>query len=381
MVNILICDPNFAPVASPTRTPLLIKLKAWQKKGIKVTVICSSEAKIFYQKNIKGVEYITFPFVWKSKIRLTAPLEYIRANLLVFPLLFKVKGRFTIIYSFSSTLDIIFFPFMLRLLDRKIHWFSIVDNIVLEPGKRPGNYFLNTIPYVAFLLCNILLKKTDGIFVVTNLLKIYYQKKGITVVKTGTGNGLDIDSFKGRIPIHTPKFTALFAARLNPSKGIYDLIEITKIVVKENKKYTLGMVGVGDEKTKKNLRDLIKKNNLSQNIFLLGFKNTKERWDLYRNSKFFLFPSYAEGCPQVVLEAFAANKLVIAYDLPEYRDVFKTYIKSGELLIADKGNTSQMANIIINIEKNIPKFHNNLKDYSWDKIVHNEFSTFMKVLE
>lgn len=29
-----------------------------------------------------------------------------------------------------------------------------------------------------------------------------------------------------------------------------------------------------------------------------------KRGDLYRNANFFLFPSYAEGYPQVVLEAF-----------------------------------------------------------------------------
>src|SRR5258708_3643543 len=107
MMSILICDPNFSPVGAPTRSPLLIKIKGWQKKRVNISIVCSSEAKEFYQKHLQNIDFFCFPFSWKSKVRVTAPLEYIRANFLVLPLLFKVKGKFDIVYSLSSTLDII----------------------------------------------------------------------------------------------------------------------------------------------------------------------------------------------------------------------------------------------------------------------------------
>lgn len=376
MMKILICDPDYAPVVAFIRTSLLIKIRGWQKNGAKITLICSSEAKEFYQKMLPGVEIFTFPFSWKGKTRWAVPFEFLRANFLLMPYLFKVKGRFDIIYSFSSTLEIVFFAFVLKLIDRKVRWFVVVDNIVPKPNERPGNYILKTLPYLAFLISNKLIKIADGIFVVTKMLKDYYEKKGIKVIKTGTGNGLDIDSFKEEIPSNFPRFNALFGGRIHPAKGIFDLVKIIKEIVRYDKNYTLGIMGDGEEYMKQKLKKEIKRNNLSNNILLLGHKNTKERWDLYRNSDFFLFPSYAEGCPQVVLEAFAANKLVIAYDLPEYRDAFKKYIKYGELIIFNKGDTAKIIKYILSIKGKKFNFHNKLSDFSWDKIVSTEWKAF-----
>lgn len=376
MMKILVYDTAYAPAASAVRIPIIIKIKGWQKKGAKVTLICSSEAKKFYQEKLPDIEYFTFPFTWKRKTRLTACLEFIRANILIFPYALKLKSKFDIVYSHTSTLDMIFFAVILKSLDRKIRWFSIVDNTVPKPSERPGNYILKVIPYIAFLISNMLLTKTDGIFVVTNMLKKYYEKKAITVIKTGTGNGLDIENFNGKISSQTPKFTALFGGRIHPAKGIFDLVEITKKVIKVDKHFTLGIMGDGEEYMKKRLREAIKKNNLSKNIFLLGHKNTKERWDLYRTSDYFLFPSYAEGCPQVVLEAFAANRLVIGYDLPEYRDAFKKYIDAGQMIIFKKGDVNTVINYIINLKDKKRHFDNKLSNFSWDNIIDNEWRAF-----
>lgn len=381
MMKILICDPAYAPSASSIRKSLIIKIRGWQKKGAQVTFICSTEAKEFYQKMLPDVEFFTFPFIWKSKTRWTVSLDYIRANILMFPYVFKMVGKFDIIYSHTSTLDVIFFYFVLKLLDRKAKWFTVMDNLVPKPSERPGNYILKVIPYVAFLFANQLLKKTDGMFVVTNLLKKYYEKKDIKVIKTGTGNGLDIDDFTKEVSPKTPKLTALFGGRIHPAKGIFDLIEITKRVIKDNKNFMLGIMGDGEEYMKNKLYEEIKNNNLSKNIFLLGYKTTKERWDLYRNSDFFLFPSYAEGCPQVIIEAFAANKLVVAYDLPEYRDAFKKYIKRDELIIFKKGDTTKIAKYILSIKGKKINFHNKLSDFSWDNIVNNEWKAFCQEVE
>jgi len=376
MIKILISDPAYAPSTSSIRKSLIIKIRGWQKKGAKVTFICSSEAKEFYQKMLPDVNFFAFPFTWKSKTRWTVSLEYIRANLLMFPYIYKMIGKFDIIYSHTSTLDVTFFSFVLKLLDRRAKWFTVMDNLVPKPSERPGNYILKAIPYIAFLVANQLLKKTDGMFVVTNLLKKYYEKKGITVIMTGTEYGLDIDSFTKKISPKTPKFSALFGGRIHPAKGIFDLIGITKEVIKVNKKFKLGIMGDGEEYMKKKLYGEIKKNNLSKNISLLGYKTTKERWDLYRSSDYFLFPSYAEGSPQVVLEAFAANKLVIGYDLPEYRDALGKYINHGQLITFKKGDISAVANYIISLKDKKFHFKNKISDFSWDTIVNNEWKSF-----
>lgn len=380
MIRILISDSAYAPIAAWVRTPLLVKIRGWQKKGARVTLICSTEAKIFYQEKLPGVEFLTFPFSWKSKTRWGVPFEFLRANFLIMPFVFKTRDKFDIVYSHTSTLDILFFPWVLKLFDKKVRWFTMMDNLVPKPSERPGNYLLKVIPYLAFLIGNLLLRKTDGMFVVTNLLKKYYEKRGIKVIKTGNGNGLETESFTDKVVQKTPNFTALFGGRLNPAKGIFDLIEITKKVVKEDGSFTLGIMGEGEEAIKKKMSELIKKYELSEHIFLLGNKNTQERWALYKNSNFFLFPSYAEGCPQIVLEAFAANKPVIGYDLAEYQDAFKKYLKNGQLIIFKKGDANAIVKYILNIKGKKFHFHNRLSDYSWDSIVDNEWKAFVGVL-
>lgn len=342
-------------------------------------MICSTEAKAFYQKELPGVEFFTFPFSWRSKTRWGVPLECIRTNFLIFPFIFKMKGKFDIVYSHTSTLDIIFFPWVLKLLDSKVRWFTMMDNLVPKPSERPGNYLLKLIPYIAFLMGNLLLKRVDGMFVVTDLLKRYYEERSIKVIKTGTGNGLEIDQFTNKIFPKTPSFTSLFGGRIHPAKGIFDLVAITKEVVKKYKNYALGIMGEGEEIMKKKLTSLIKKDKLSRHIFLLGNKNTQERWAFYKKAGLFLFPSYAEGCPQVVIEAFAAGRLVIAYDLIEYRSAFKKYLKSGQLVLFKKGDVDSIAKYILSIKSKKFHFQNKLSDYSWDNIVNNEWKAFCKI--
>lgn len=374
MLTILICDPNFSP--SVNRVSTLIKIRYWQKKGTKVSILCSTQAQGFYQKNLKKIKYLPFNYKFRGKSVWTIPWEYIQANFKALPLIFKIRNKFKVIYSLAGTIDFLFLPWLLKFIDPKVKWFVMVDNVVPKPNERPGNVILKTIPYLAFLAGNLLLKRTDGIFVVTNLLKTYYERKGIKVIKTGNGYGLDTDIFKGKISPKTPHFNALFGARLHPAKGIFDLVKIMRLVVKNDKNYTLGIMGNGDDKTKNQLYDTIKAGHLTRNIFFLGYKNGKERGDLYRNCDVFLFPSYAEGCPQVVIEAFAGNKLVVAYNLPEYQDVFKKYITKGQLVLFDKGDIENMAKYISEKRYTSLTFNNKLENFSWTRIIDKELNAF-----
>lgn len=236
---------------------------------------------------------------------------------------------------------------------------------------------MKTVPYFAFLISNLLLKKADSIFVVANFLKEYYEKRNVRVIRTSENYGIEDDLFRGDIPPNTPKFNALFGARLHPAKGIYDLVDIIKLVVDKKSDFTLGIMGDGVLYHKNKLIEKIKSNGLENNITLLGYKNGKERGDLYRNCGFFLFPSYAEGMTISVLEAFAANKLVISYDLLEYRDAFKKYIQNGQLVLFPKGNFQKIANYIILGNYKRKKFHNNLTNFRWEKVFYRELFVFL----
>jgi len=374
MLKILICDPNYTEGVN--RVSTILKIKYWQKQGEKITIFCTNEAKRFYQKNLKNIDYLTFPYKYHIRSYWDVPLEYLKANFTALCLLKKVKNRFDIVYSLSSTIDFLFLPWLLRFFDRRIRWLVVVDNIVPKPSQRPGNYILKLIPYLAFRLGNQLLKKADGIFVVTDFLKNYYEQRGVKVIKTSSGYGVEIEIFKGKIPPNTPKFDALYCGRFHIAKGIFDLLEVVKMAVKKDKNFTLGVMGDGDKTTKKRFRDKIREYKLEKNIILLGYKTGKEKGDIFRNCGFFLFLSYDEGCPQVVIEALAANRLIVAYKLPIYHEVFVKYIKRGQLVLFKKGDVENVARHISKRDYNKLKFYSKLEDYGWDKIAKKELESF-----
>ncbi len=375
-LRILVCDPSYS--RGVNRVPMILRIKYWQKRGLSVSLLCSTEAQRFYQSQVKQITYHTFFFKWKSREYYSAIVDFLKVNILSLPLIFKVKDRVDIIYSLSSTLDLIFIPWLIKILNKKIRWYVNVDNTVPKPQERPGSLFLKTVPYLAFLFSNFFLKKTDAIFVVPNYLQKYYEKRRIKVIKTNDYYGIEPGIFKGKISAKTPKFNALFGARLHPAKGIFDLVEIMEKIVRRRKNFTLGIMGDGAFYHKKLLKDKIGSYKLEKNMVFVGYKRGKERGDLFRNCDFFLSPSYAEGMTIAVLEAMVINKPVIAYDLPEYHDVFKKYLESGQLILFPKGDTTSVANYILSEDLLKRKFQNKLSDYKWEKVFQSEYKEFIK---
>ena len=375
MFKLLLFDINYTNGVN--RSPLIIKIKHWQKANIKITIFTNLEGVNYYNLKFKDVSFITVPFRYNIKSPYSLLLEYIRVTIIALPRFLKTKGQFDILYSLA-TLDFLFLPWVLRNIDRKIRWFAMVDNVVPQPGKRPGNFTLNTISYIAFLIGNLLLKRTDGIFVVTDLLKKYYEKKGVKVIKTGNGYGVDHKIFRGEVHSNTPIFNALYCGRIHIAKGVFDLVEVFKNVVLKDKKFTLGIMGDGDENTKARLIGKIKEYHLENNIFLIGYKEGYEKGNIYQSCGVFIFLSYDENCPQTVLEAFAANKQVIAYNLPVYHDVFKKYINTGELALFNKGDVKAISDYIVKGKFKESIYLNDPADFSWEKITKKEIKAFYK---
>lgn len=369
-LRILIYDTNYMKGAS--RMIGLFKIKYWQKHGCAITILCSKDAEEFYKTKLNNITYIPIDYTYNITGPLSVPREYTKINFIVLRNLKKLIGKFDVVYSQCAVIDFLFVPWVLKFFDKHIKWFVMVDNLVPPPHQRPGDFLQKLIPYLSFLVGNQLLKKTDGIFVVTDFLKNYYKKKGIRVTKTNDGYGIEVEIFKGGIQSHTPKFDAIYCGRIHIAKGIFDLIEVVKRVVSVNKQFTLGILGTGDSILIHDLENKIKENKLEKNISLLGYKAGKEKADIIRNSGFFLFLSYDEGCPHAVIEAFAVNKLVVAYDLPIYHGVFAKYIKKGQMVLFREKDFEAIADYIAKKPYKNVKFSNKLEDYTWDDIVKNE---------
>ena len=112
------------------------------------------------------------------------------------------------------------------------------------------------------------------------------------------------------------KRVILNVGRLMESKGQTDLIMAFKKVLVKHPDAVLLIAGEG--LFRRNLEALIQKLDLAGKVHLLG--NREDVEVLLGASDLFVFTSYFEGLPGVILEAMIAEKIIIAGDIPENRE-------------------------------------------------------------
>ncbi len=226
----------------------------------------------------------------------------------------------------------------------------------------PGNRIL---PSVTQQISHLLLKIIANYIVVDNtLLKNELVTSGFISSKIIV-NYPAIDSVTLQKIKSKKQYTATFMSRLHPSKGIFDLIEIWKIVTKKIPTATLGIIGKGDMKIMNELQLLIKKQKMTKHISLLGFLADEEAYSLIKGSDVFVFPSHEEGFGMVVGETLALGVPIVAYDLPVFRETFGPVIQAvpqfesslfAKKIIAILENPKTYTKFVATGKKNVSQF-------------------------
>lgn len=104
----------------------------------------------------------------------------------------------------------------------------------------------------------------------------------------------------------------LCIGRLTKQKNFHFLIECFKEISKFNNNFKVLILGNGEEE--KVLTNLIKKYNLQNNIYLLGFKTNVFKY--FKRAKGFILSSLWEDPGWVLVEAIYSNTAVISSDCP-----------------------------------------------------------------
>jgi glycosyltransferase involved in cell wall biosynthesis len=166
----------------------------------------------------------------------------------------------------------------------------------------------------------------EGEGVKKDLLEFNVTKKPLQVIANGNVNGIDLEYFnsdavtereclnlKAQLKITNSDFVFIFVGRLVADKGINELVAAFNILSKENANYKLLLVGPFEEDLDplhQDTLDLIKSN---KSIIFLGFQ--KDIRPYLSISNVFVFPSYREGFPNVILQAGAMNLPCIVTDI------------------------------------------------------------------
>lgn len=130
-----------------------------------------------------------------------------------------------------------------------------------------------------------------------------------------------------------------YVGRLSKNKGIGDLIEAWRLVIREIPDARLMLVGKDYGKGK--YQKIIKKYHLESSVFIKNYIDDSAKRDLLRTASLFTFPSYEEGWSLAVMEAMDLGALPIVYDLPAY-----DYICNNEIKIR-AGDVRKFANTVI----------------------------------
>ncbi|RKY41051.1 MAG: hypothetical protein DRP76_00680, partial [Candidatus Omnitrophota bacterium] len=191
------------------------------------------------------------------------------------------------------------------------------------------------------------LKNCNKVIAVSKALKERIVKIGVSEDKIVViPNGVDTDLFKPlerdrcreRLGLPQDKKIVLFVGNLVPVKGVDVLVEAFARLPAD-----MLLVLVGDGPLKNRLQAKVKEFGIENNVIFVG-RTRHEAIPYYMNAcDIFCLPSLNEGCPNVILEALACGKFVVATKVGSISEI----ITSGDygILVSPK-NSEALAGAI-----------------------------------
>jgi len=375
---------NGITLDNATITPLMTNIKYWQKHNCQISIIGNKILKKKIIENnivkIKSINYLNLDENTKIDSNLKLIIIGLKRNFKLIKSIKKFIKKYDIIHCRSSVLDLLIFPYILKIFDKKIKWTAVFDNIV--PLNDPGNKIYRLLSWFFFKISVLLLHKADIIFTISPDLKNYLIDHNFNSSKiVVTGNAIEIDLAK-KSKSQKNKYDGLFIGRINETKGIFDMLEVVNQIKKEIPNFKLAVMGDGDISTKNKFKNKIKALKLSKNIILLGTKNGLEKFSIIKSSKVFIFlsKSESESFGIALLEAVSCGLPAFVYDLPAYKNIYQ----NNEVNVFKKGDINSVSKAIIKTFKN-KQFENKngkklLGKYSWENIAKKEYQSFKSLI-
>ena len=109
-------------------------------------------------------------------------------------------------------------------------------------------------------------------------------------------------------------YDGIFVGRFHPQKGIIQLMNIWKIVVQHKPDAQLAMLGDGENNIDQYIKNFLLTNNMDKNVFMLGFKDGAEKYELFANTKVYLNTNLYDAGGMATMEAMACGLPVVTFD-------------------------------------------------------------------
>ncbi len=279
--------------------------KEWVKKGHRVTLFTSLYPQAPRHEMIDGVEIIRYGGQYLT-VKLWAVIWY----------------KFMRHQSFDIVLDhfhgIPFFtPFYVK--EKKI---AFIHEVALEVWKfNPWPYPLNKIlNLIGILLEPLIYHFYLSIPFITvsestrnDLVKLGISQSKITIINNGFNRG-------DKIPVKRNKMlTVIYLGTQSYDKGILDALKSFSIISLLDSRSTLWIVGKGDMRIEKKIKEETKKIKKGKIVFW-GYVSTHKKYQLLKKAHILIHPSAKEGWGLNVIEAASVGTPTVGYNVCGLRD-------------------------------------------------------------
>jgi glycosyltransferase involved in cell wall biosynthesis len=126
-------------------------------------------------------------------------------------------------------------------------------------------------------------------------------------------NGIRIEeSYREQPFVDKQPLEIIFISNLARTKGVYDLLEALKQLHRSGTRFIARYIGAEHDISFAELERDIKAAGLEGKVIVAGPKYDREKFELLNQSDIFVFPTYFELFPGVVLEAMQFKKAIVA---------------------------------------------------------------------
>jgi len=207
-----------------------------------------------------------------------------------------------------------------------------------------------------------------------------YNIDNFTEVKDIIINQSKKNELRKKFNLPVNKFIYILTLRFLKKKGILEFIHAIPLSNKNIFYIVCGSIKNGSIDIKNEVENYIKKENLEDRVvFFFDKFNFSNIDSLYKASDGFVLPSYAEGQPVSILEAFAAKLPVIAAKNEGSETLIKHKENGWFVKARDSKNLAKMLNYVYKLEVNERKVITN-RAYNFVKNRH-EISHQVKKIE
>lgn len=262
------------------------------------------------------------------------------------------------------------------------------ESVVQEYGRYRaygfGRILALSISIYAYASRNLLVKlynRVPLVIAVSASLKRQLRAYGVKTNIHVLGNGIDLKAIDAVAYEGEKKYDAIFVGRHSPEKGIFNLIEVWRIVTEKLPNAILVLVGYSTREVLNLINKKIREYNLEKNIIIRGVVSDEEKILLMKQSKLLIYLSKHEAAPLTPAEALACGLPIVCHNIPPMRELYDcdAVIRCG--IHGIEGVTKWTLNLLLDesLRKRLSKIAPRLvKKFDWETLAEAEFRTYTR---